>query len=341
MKISSPKLRAGVIGLGIGEKHIEGFLAHDSCEVKCIADFNPEKLAEVSGRYPGISTSQSSDDVLSNPEIEVVSIASFDQFHFEQVCLGIDHDKHLFVEKPLCLYESEAEIIFEKLRKKPYLKFSSNLILRRSPRFLELKQSLDAKQLGTIYHAEADYLYGRLAKIQNGWRSEAPYYSVMLGGGVHMIDLLVWLLSDRVESVFSLSNHMVADANKFKHYDHSVGLMQFRKGTVAKVSANFGCVHPHFHQVQIFGSAASFQNFYDNPRIITSRDSLDPYETVVSEYPGVAKGAMLHNFLDVILGIEEKAYVSKEDVFATMAIAFALEKSTLEKRVVKVQYFDE
>ena len=39
--------------------------------------------------------------ILTNTEIDVVSIASYDNFHCEQIVLALEHSKHVFVEKPL------------------------------------------------------------------------------------------------------------------------------------------------------------------------------------------------------------------------------------------------
>ena len=40
---------------------------------------------------------EDAESVLCNPEIDIVSIASFDTFHFEQIMLAIQNDKHIFV----------------------------------------------------------------------------------------------------------------------------------------------------------------------------------------------------------------------------------------------------
>ena len=50
-----------------------------------------------------------------------------------------------------------------------------------------------AGDLGRVYYMEADYNYGRIHKIVDGWRGAIDYYSVFLGGAVHMVDLLLWL----------------------------------------------------------------------------------------------------------------------------------------------------
>ena len=84
----------------------------------------------------------------------------------------------LISEKPLCLFLDEAVQIADALRKRPDLKLSSNLILRCSPRFKELKARILDGELGEIYAIEADYNYGRIEKLTDGWRGKIDFYSV-------------------------------------------------------------------------------------------------------------------------------------------------------------------
>ncbi len=77
--------------------------------------------------------------VLADPSIQIVSIATFDDCHHRQVVAALDHGKHVFVEKPLCLNQKEFDDIKSALERHPELTLSSNLILRKSPRFIELK----------------------------------------------------------------------------------------------------------------------------------------------------------------------------------------------------------
>ena len=58
-----------------------------------ICDFSEERLAEVSARNPGLDATPRPSDVLANPEIDVVSICSYDNFHYEQVREALLGDK--------------------------------------------------------------------------------------------------------------------------------------------------------------------------------------------------------------------------------------------------------
>jgi predicted dehydrogenase len=66
--------------------------------------------------------------------------------------------------------------------------------LRYQPLFQSIKSGVDRGKYGDIYRIEASYNWGRTDKLFYGWRAEDPEYSLVLGGMIHMIDLVNWLL---------------------------------------------------------------------------------------------------------------------------------------------------
>ena len=110
-------LKAAVIGLGVGEQHIYGYNSHSQCKTVALCDSNPAKLAEVAQRHNINYLSTNADHILSDPSIDIVSIASYDDVHADQVLLAIENGKHIFVEKPLCLSEYELQRIYSSLQK--------------------------------------------------------------------------------------------------------------------------------------------------------------------------------------------------------------------------------
>ena len=99
-----------------------------------------------------------------------------------------------------------------RLRGRPELVLSTNLPLRRSPRFVRLRDLIAGGELGELFHLEGDYDYGRRHKLTDGWRGRIPYYSVMLGGGIHMIDLLTWVERAHVTEVVAADGNRIATA---------------------------------------------------------------------------------------------------------------------------------
>lgn len=331
------RLKVGIIGLGVGEQHISGYEKHPACEVVSLCDFSGEKLRMAKKKYPECRLSKSSDDILKDTNIDVVSVASYDNYHYEHITKAIANGKHVFVEKPLCLYENEARNIRALLKSKPGLRLSSNLILRMSPRFRKLKKAVDDKKFGSLFYVEGDYNYGRLHKITQGWRGKLDFYSVVYGGGVHIIDLLLWLTEDKITEVKAYGNNIASKGSKFKHNDMVVCILKFKSGIVGKLAVNMGCVFPHFHNLSIYGTKATFINGFKDGLFFESRDPNRPAKKIKADYPGVRKGDLIKSFVDSILK-GTKAVVTEKDVFDAMSVCFAVEKSIRNNKPVAVKY---
>ncbi|MGV8056596.1 MAG: Gfo/Idh/MocA family protein [Smithellaceae bacterium] len=329
-------LKAGIIGLGVGEAHIEGYRNHPDCEVVALCDFSPEKLAYANNKYPALHITDNADEIIKDPSIDVVSIASYDNFHHDQVMAALACNKHVFVEKPLCLNEGEARNICRMLKRKPALKISSNLILRKYPRFINLKEKIARGELGEIYHIEGDYNYGRLEKITKGWRGQIDYYSVTLGGGIHMIDLLFWLTGDRITEVAACGNNISSRGSQFKYPDMVSCILKFQSGMTGKMAVNFGCVHPHFHNLSVYGTKATFINSINSSSYWSSRNPQIAPIMDNSDYPGAHKGALLYNFIDAIIN-DSTPEVTQQAIFYDLAVCFAVENSLQANSFVKVE----
>jgi len=331
------RLKVGIIGLGVGERHIAGYGEHAGCEVTALCDFDEGKRREVGARHPGIAMKASADEVLDDPAIDVVSIATYDNWHFEQAARAIRNRKHVFVEKPLCLHEGEARQLRELLNQHPGVVLSSNLVLRMSPRFASLKTMIEAGELGDLYYAEADYNYGRLHKLTEGWRGKMDFYSVVHGGAVHMVDLLLWLTGDRIVEVQAYGNRICSRDSAFRFDDMVVACVRFAGGMVGKVAANFGCVMPHFHGLAVYGSEGTFVNDRECARLYRSREPADPAREVRTEYPGVNKGDLIRSFVDAILQ-GTRPVVTADDAFRALSVCFAIERAANHPGPVEVSY---
>ncbi len=335
--MSDSQLRVGVIGLGVGEAHIAGFEQDRRCRVTALCDIDGEHLAAVAARHPGKRTTTDPEMVLADPEIDLVSIASYDDAHAGQVIKAIAAGKHIFVEKPICFHDAEFAAISAALAANPSIRLSSNLILRRYPRFLRLKSLIEAGGLGALYYLEADYNYGRMEKIIQGWRGKLPFYSVVHGGGIHVIDLLLWLTGARPVDVVAMGTNIASRATDFRFNDTVAALLRFDNGAVAKVSANFPCVYPHFHDVTVFGTDATWRNGRDAARLYRSRDPDAAPDLLDDPYPGSLKGDLIPSFVTALLD-GGKAEVECVDVLNAMAVSLAVERAAATGQPQRVSY---
>ena len=334
----TPRLKAGVIGLGVGEQHAAAYAAHGTVEVAALCDVDEERLRDVGTAHPGARLTTSADELLADPEIDIVSVASYDSFHHEQVMRALELGKHVFVEKPLCQTAEQAREIHSRLQSRPELSLSSNLLLRASPRFELLKGWLDEGRFGRVYYMEGDYDYGRLWKLTEGWRGDLETYSVTLGGTVHLVDLLLWLTGDRAVRAQAVGNQLRTSGTKFRFDDLVVALLELESGAVMKLAANFGCVHPHYHDVKVFGTTATFVNGLEDAALWTDAGDGPVAERVDAGYPGVRKGHLISSFVDSLTG-GPPPLVTADEVFHVMATCFAIDRAAELGEAVTVEAF--
>lgn len=332
-------LRVGVIGLGVGEQHVEAFRAHSDCRVVAVADPDAAKLAMAARKWPDIVRHERAEAVIDDANIDLICVASPDNAHYEQIVRALRGGKHVFAEKPLCLFAEHTQAIWQVLSTAPALRLSSNTVLRRSPRFRDLRGRIDRGELGDVFMIDADYNYGRLWKLTEGWRGGIKDYSVMLGGGVHIVDLAMWLTARRIVEVHAFGSDIASRGSRFKGSDVVVAAVKFEDGAVGKLAANFGCVEPHFHRLTVYGTQATFENTRGAARLYHSRDPQQQPEELATAYPAVAKGALIPSFVDAILR-NGRPDVDENEVFETMAVCHAIDRSLAAGAPVRVSYFE-
>jgi predicted dehydrogenase len=339
--LKKKNIRAGVIGLGVGAHQARTLSLHPNIELKWLCDLNKDKLLELNRELPEAKITQNSKDVLQDEDTDLVCIASYDQFHFEQVIIALNNGKHVYVEKPICLSKIETKKIHKKLSEQPNLRLSSNMVLRTCPLFNKVKESINSNMMGKLYYLEADYLWGRKEKLTNGWRAEAELYSIIYGAAVHMVDLVMWLTKKKPLRVQAMGNRISTKGTKQRNNDFAVLLLEFENQMVVKISAHGSCVHPHFHSLKIFGTSSSFFHESTGTVWIESSKPNQKFKVEKEEYPAKSKreGALI-SFIESLTNANKSAMISQTEVFNTMSVCFAAEKSIKTGKAVEIDYLN-
>ena len=318
-------LNCAVVGLGIGEQHANAILMHPQAKLAAVCDLNNDKaLSFLQKNNLDVNLSRNFSAILDDKNINLVSIASFDDDHFEQVKACLEHGKHVFVEKPLCQTETQLNEIIT-VWKKNKLGLASNLILRKAPLYIWLQRAISSGELGEIYAIDMEYLYGRIHKITEGWRSTIDNYSVMAGGGIHLIDLMMRFLEKKPIRVQSSINKIATRGTAFRYHDFHAATFNFENGIIGRVVANFGCMHRHQHIVRVFGTRGTF--IYDDMGTRIYRDKNENvFPEIVSFLPKPThKGLLLVDFIDRVISGEFGNGIQKE--FDLMGVVLAADKA--------------
>ena len=332
------KINVAVIGLGVGIHHLNFFLRNKRCNLVAVYDFDKKKTSILKKTYKKINFVQNENKIIFNNKIQLVCISSYDNFHARQIIKCVKNNKHIFVEKPLCLNYKEYFQIKKILQRKPRINLSSNFVLRNSPQFKFLEKEIKKKLFGKIYNISGEYNYGRLQKLTKGWRAKIPFYSVMMGGGIHIIDLAIFLKKQRLKSVFATGNKIITKNSKFKYYDLVSSLLKFDDDTILSVSANFGCVMPHHHRFSVYGSKKTFIQNYKDIRILKSRSENKKIEKVKYKYTNLQKTKILSSFVNQLIHKNKKSIVTKKEVLDSTAVCLAINSSLKSKKWEKIIY---
>jgi predicted dehydrogenase len=297
---TAAKLGAAVVGLGVGEQHARTLVGLPDCELRWLYDLDENRAQLLAQELTVANVANSYEEVLADSEVGLVSIASFDDAHFAQVLGALNADKNVFVEKPLCHGLEELKQIKQAWRESGK-HLSSNLVLRAAPLYAWLREAIASGELGEVYAFDGDYLYGRVHKITEGWRNNVDDYSVMEGGGVHLVDLLMWLTGQRPTTVMAAGNRIATADTSFRYNDFVAATFQFDSGLVGRIAANFGSVHPHHHVVRVFGTKGTF--IYDDAgaRIHVSRDPESVSHKLTFSPLPASKGDLIPEFVNAVV----------------------------------------
>jgi predicted dehydrogenase len=328
-------VKAGVIGLGVGEQHVLSYNRIEGVEVAAVADLDVSRASAVADRHAVPEYYQDYRKITEHPDIEVVSICSFDNFHAEHLLSAFRHGKHVMVEKPVVLHKEDAEAVYRAFVESGR-KMTSNLILRESPRFIAVRDMIRAGEFGDIFYIEGDYLHDILWKITGGWRGEMPFYCTFYGGGIHLVDLMRWLLDQEVRTVTAMSNDVLTRTSSYKFPDFFAALLGFESGAIGKCATALGPARTKFHALNVYGSELSFINDMPSAKIF-SGDSPEDERAMDAAYPGMRKGDLLPEFINAIR-TDVEPEVNHTDIFRVMDVCFAVWEAAQTGRRVDVDY---
>ncbi len=221
----------GVIGTGIvgGAWHAHVYARMPQARLVGVCDLNAERANEIARKYnvPHVYTDYR--ELLANPEIKAVSIATPDFAHREIAVAAAEAGKHILVEKPLATTVEDAEAILNAT-KKAGVKLMVDFHNRVSPPFINAKASVKAGELGDI-----SYIYARLSNTtwvatqMLPWASKS---SALWFLASHTFDLAHYLLEDEPRRVYAVSRSGILQSMGVDTQDLHVAVVEFKKGTV-------------------------------------------------------------------------------------------------------------
>ncbi len=236
-------LNLGILGLGEGRSTMSAALQSKQWTLKAICDRKEELCGQRSKEFDFPHYTLRYEDMLNDPNIDVIAIYTPDKFHAEHIKQALLHDKHVVCTKPLIDDLSKAQELLD-LQKKT----GKRVFVGQSSRFFEpmkrQRADYEAGAIGELVTVESYYHADHRWFLGKGWSLEKAF-KWLYGGLSHPVDFIRWYLPE-IEEVMGYG--MLSPNGKaggLQNEDTMHFIFKAKDGRIARVSGVYsGPVQP-------------------------------------------------------------------------------------------------
>ena len=240
------KKSVALIGLGYwGKNLLRNLVELEVLSIAC--DVEKQKIDEFKQKYKNVNFTTSVDEILQNPDIKAIVVATPAATHYEITKKVLENDKDVFVEKPLALTIKEGEELVKLSKNKKRILMVGH-ILHYHPAVKKLKEILEKGVLGKIQYIYSNRLnIGKLRTEENILWSFAP----------HDVSVILSLVKSEPKKILSFGEDYL---NKGV-YDTTVTMLEFENKIKAHIFVSW--LHPFKEQKLIVVGSNAMAVFDD------------------------------------------------------------------------------
>ncbi|MDH5535491.1 MAG: Gfo/Idh/MocA family oxidoreductase [Betaproteobacteria bacterium] len=323
-------LKAAIYGVGRwGETLVNA--AKDSGKIRIVKGVtrDPAKHREFTDKT-GVALVKNYADVLGDPEVKAVVLATPHSLHHEHVVQAARAGKHVYCEKPFTLTRASAEDAVAAC-KAAGVTLALGFNRRYAPSFRELLRRVNAGEIGDVLHIEAQHSGPTGYRLKAGtWRStrkEAPGGG-MTARGIHALDNMI-NIAGLVSSVYAFSDKRKLPVD-IDIDDTTSMLLRFAGGVTGYLATVF--VTGELYRVHVFGSKGWIEMRGDTRLTVCGIEGV-PEEI---NLPKASKErALLDAFADAVAA-KQPFLVPPEEVINGIAVLEAIEGAAAKGQPVRI-----
>jgi predicted dehydrogenase len=343
-------LKLGILGLGEGRSTMSAALQSKKYELKTVCDMNIEMCKHRAEEFNFHHYTTNYQDMLNDPEIDVIAIYTPDHLHAEHVKQALLHNKHVVCTKPFIDDLSKAQELLDLVNKT-----GKKVFVGQSSRFFEpmKRQRKDYEEglLGELITIEAYYHADHRWFLEKPWSLQNAF-KWLYGGLSHPTDFIRWYMPD-IEEVMGygmLSSNGAKGG--LKNPDTMHFIFKAKDGRIARVSGAYtGPVQPNIRDSEMScvlrcTEGCSQGDYMDLRYAITDKtgeERVVTWEHKLKQYfrfEGKSHHAgEYQNYLEYFadcLQSGETAYPDIKEGIGTIALLQAMDKSLQTGQPVKV-----
>ena len=216
----------GVVGYGYwGPNLVRNFVQNQRAHVVGVCDSDATKLATCKRYFPGVGLTDKFQDLVRNPQIDAIAIATPVHTHFDLALAALQAGKHVLVEKPLAETSVQACRLIEEAQRRNLTLMVDHTFLY-TPAVQKIRQLISDGALGDIYY-------------YNGTRASLGLFqsdvNVIWDLAVHDLSIIQYILNEAPVAVSATgASHVAGTPENMAHIT-----LFFQSSCVAHINVNW------------------------------------------------------------------------------------------------------
>lgn len=221
----------------MGMQHLKAIAKSDCINIRCVCDVDEKRALSFKNTYNADCHTTDAYSAISDPDTDIVIIATYPSSHPELVELCVKFGKHMILEKPIAQNMESGKKIIELIKNNPQCKMLVGYILRHNDTY---------KKVADMIHGGAIGFPIVMRMVQNHKADDWEKYkrliletSPIVDCGVHYADVMRWFTGAEIEDVSGVGLCSEPDLPKGK-YNYGIMTVRLTDGSVGYYEAGWG-----------------------------------------------------------------------------------------------------
>ncbi len=231
-------IKLGMVGLGRAGNgmhlpELEG--KEEMFQIYAVCDIIEERRNNVAEKF-GAKAYATIEELLADPEVEIVDIATRSCDHYKHACMALKAGKSVFLEKPICTNYADAKALMELADSLPDVKLYIRHNRRWEQKFEKAMEICDSGIIGNVYQVKL---------TRNGFTTRSDWQTIdtygggqLLNWGPHIIDQALNFAGGDYTDIYAETRQVLASGNC---EDHIKLLMTGINGRIIDMEISSGC----------------------------------------------------------------------------------------------------
>ena len=326
----------GIIGCGkiAQTRHIPEYADNENAILVGYYDFNMKRAEEIAKTYGG-KAYESVDELLSNPDIDAVSVCTANNAHAEITLKALRAGKDVLCEKPMAITIEDCEFMVKTAEKKgKKLMIGQNQRLAKA--HIKAKELIEQGAIGTIITFKTTFGHGgpetwSIDSGKNSWffDKKRAAMGAMADLGVHKTDLIQFLTGQKVvettAKVVTLDKKDM-NGNLIGVDDNAICIYHMGNGIIGTMTASWTYYGAEDNSTILYGTKG-IMRIYDNPQYAIEIMTVDGEKIFydidkIQTNENQTKSGIIDAFVEA-LEEDKEPFISGQSVLSAMKAVFA------------------